>query len=58
MSISNAIENIVIWKKNQLTAENWHFKKLMKKELGVLKGDFWGIGCPNDTLTPCWLKLC
>ena len=26
--------------------------------LGVLKGDFWGFGCPNDAQMPCWLRLC
>ena len=24
---------------------------------GLLKGDFWGFGCPNNTKMPCWLKL-
>ena len=23
--------------------------------LGVLKSDFWGFECPNDTQMPCWL---
>ena len=33
-------------------------KNYSQKDLGVLRGDFWGFGCPNDTQTPCWLRLC
>ena len=25
--------------------------------LDVLKGDFWGFGCPNAQM-PCWLRIC
>ena len=25
--------------------------------LGVLKGDFWGFECPNDTQMPFWRRL-
>ena len=30
---------------------------LRNKYLGVLRGDFWGFGCANDTQMPCWLRL-
>ena len=33
------------------------FKEMTNKKLGILKGDFWGFRCPNDTQTPCWLRL-
>ena len=25
--------------------------------MGVLRDDFWGFGCPNDTQKPLWLGL-
>ena len=34
----------------------WLFEKSLTKVLGVLRGDFWGFGCPNNTQTPCWLN--
>ena len=49
---------ILRWKKLQLYAWNWHFKKFLPKELDVLRWDFWGFGCPNDAQTPCWLCIC
>ena len=36
----------------------WHFEKLRTKNLGDLKGYFWGFGCPKNAQTPCWLRLC
>ena len=45
------------WGENcQLYACNWHLKT-PHKNMGVLKDDFWGFGCPNDGRMPCWLKL-
>ena len=44
-----------IEKKELLEFDIW--KKSWKIILGVLKGDFWGFGFPDDTQTPCWLRL-
>ena len=41
----------------QLYAWNWHFKKLLSKIFGCPEGWFWGIGCPKDAQTLCWLRL-
>ena len=34
------------------------FRNSSQNDLDVLKGDFWGFGCPNDTHMPCSLRLC
>ena len=39
-------------KKNQLHVWNWHFKKFQVNILHLLRADFWGFGCPNDSQTP------
>ena len=38
--------------------ENDILETYSQKSLGVFGGDFWGFGCPKDTQTPCWLRLC
>ena len=32
-------------------------RNYFQKNLGVLRGDFLGFGCPNDALMPSWLRL-
>ena len=74
MSLNNVMEIIFEWKQNQLNSWNWYFKKFPTKHqiLGVMKGYFWGFGCPNEALlarttlkgdfwgvlVSCWLRLC
>ena len=50
---------IILRCKNLLLCLKLTFQEIPDKNIyGVLKGDFRGFGCPNDTKTPCWLKLC
>ena len=34
-----------------------NFQKFHKKNVGVLRGAFYGFGCPKDSPTPFWLRL-
>ena len=43
------------WKKSKICLLLTFWKRILN--LGVLRGGFWGFGCPNDSQTPSWLTL-
>ena len=52
MSIYNAMGKTIKW-----MLEIDILRNFSQRILGVLKGDFYGVGCPNSAQTPCWLRL-
>ena len=54
----NVMEIILQIKKLKLCLQ-LKFEEISHKKVGVRKDDFWGfgLGCPNETQTTCWLRL-
>ena len=46
------------WKKHNFMVKIDILRNYFLKNLGVLRGDFRGIRCPNNSQMPCWLTSC
>ena len=58
MSLEHKVMEFMLgFKKCHFMFENDILRNYSQKSLGVIRGDFWGFGCPTDAQTPTWLRL-